>query len=166
MNHRGSLAYYPAAVVCGSFFLAVCYYPYLLFAAQIPTGAWARGFLFVCFFTLLMAVVPLLLWAALLRWLVRRQKWTGTMEWMAAGVSLFAVVEGAFGIALKYLTPISWSRGMGLLLAFVFGGSRFALSLPLWLPLPAAVATTYVLLLVHRAFEPRADAPADAAQTS
>jgi hypothetical protein len=106
-----------------------------------------------------MAVVPLLLWAALLRWLLRRQKWTGATAWVAPGTVLFIVVECALGVIANYLTPISWSRGAGLLLAFVFGGSGFALSLPLWLPLPAAVATAYVLSLVNRAFEPQAETP-------
>jgi hypothetical protein len=155
MNHRGSLAYYPAAVVCGGFFLSVCYYPYVLLVTRAPSAAWARGFLFVCFFALLLGAVPLLIWAAVLRWLARRQGWRGATEWMAAGVALFALEMGALGILVKLLTPVPFPRWAELALGFLLAGPRFVVKQPLWLPFPGAVATAYVLSLVHRAFEPK-----------
>ncbi len=159
MSHRGSLAYYPAAVVCGGFFLAVCYYPYVLVVARAPEGTWARDFLFTCFFALLLGCVPLLIWAALLRWLVRRQGWKGATEWMAAGVALFALEMGAFGILVKLLAAISLPRWLDFAFAMILGGSRFVQRQPLWLPFPGAIATAYVLFLVHRAFEPKSETP-------
>jgi hypothetical protein len=36
---------------------------------------------------------------------------------------------------------------------FVLVGPMYAVQQPLWIPLPAAVATAWVLFTVHRAFE-------------
>ncbi len=161
MNHRGSLAYYPAAVVCGSFFLAASYYPYLvLLGARSGLGEGSRGFLAASFFAVLLSTFPLLVWATLLRWLARRQKWTGATEWMAAGVCLFALVVGALEILARLLAPFSWPVWVDQVFPFFFAGPRFMLRFPLWLPLPAVIVTAYVLLRVHRAFEPKPEPPA------
>jgi hypothetical protein len=161
MNHRGSLAYYPAAVVCGGFFLALCYFPYVLLTVRAPAGTWGRDFLATCFIALLLGAVPLLIWSAVLRWLVRRQGWRGATEWMAAGAALFALEMGALNILVKLTAWIHGPPWMDYVRGFVFGGSLFVQKQPLWLPFPGAVATAYVLFLVHRAFEPKPEAAAD-----
>ena len=40
---------------------------------------------------------------------------------------------------------------------FLLVGPMYAVQQPLWIPLPAAVATAWVLFTVHRAFDPQAE---------
>jgi len=162
MTRRGSLAYYPAAVVCGSFFLAASYFPFLALARHVPVNRWARGFLAMYFLTVLMGLVSLLLGAFLLRWIASHRRLTTATEWMAAGVSVFAVVVGTQGVlalALQHhvIRPHFLSVGYTYLLI----GPWFVLNMPLWLPLPAAIATAYVLFLVDRAFASKPESPAE-----
>jgi hypothetical protein len=159
MNFRGSLAYYPAAVVCGSFFLAVSYYPYFVVAHNAPRHEMARDFLFTFFFTAILALFDLVVTAFLLRLLARRMGWARAWQWLVAGMVTFLLVTtvlGGLGVLVERGRSILWLRTP---LMFLLMGPRFGLKQPLWLALPPMAATSYVLFLIHRAFEPRLETP-------
>lgn len=146
---RGSLAYYLAAVVCGSFFLAVSYFAYFqLQGAQ--TRDHGRDLLFLYFFALLFGLLPLLLGAWVLRRVTSRLGWHQGWQWLLLGTVIFVVALwglGQLGLAFE-------DASTGVLLPVLLG-PMFAAMYPLWVPVPPAAATAWVLFLVHRAFEER-----------
>jgi hypothetical protein len=165
MTRRGSLVYYLTAEVCGSLFLAITYYPYFVIAHGAPRQQMGRDILFTFFFTAMLGAADLLITAFVLRMVARRAGWTAAWQWLVAGGMVLAVVTaalGGLGFLVEQGRSMMWLRTTVL---FLLIGPRFVLQQPLWLPLPAGVATAYALYLVHRAFEPRADAPAAPPQT-
>ncbi len=154
MTRRGSLAYYFCAVVCGAFFLAVCYYGHAL-AIGAPREHWARDFLVTYFFAILLAFAPLLLGAFLIRRLTTGLRWTHWWQWVLTGAAAFLALTWIVGKLSATLQTsravVSWWR---MALLFLSIGLRYALEQPLWLPVPAAIATATVLYLINRAFEP------------
>lgn len=157
MTRRGSLAYYLAAVVCGSFFLAVSYHGSFL-ASGAAREHWARDFLFVYFFTVSLGFIPQLLAAFSLRRLASRLGWTRAWQWVAAGSVLFLVVLwglGKLGLAVEDAYFAQGFQKLKAALMFLLVGPMMATTKPMWLPVPAAAATSWVLYLVHRAFAPR-----------
>jgi hypothetical protein len=155
MTRRGSIAYYLAAAVCGSFFLAVCYFVYFQFAGS-DSQHWGRDFLFLYFFAILFASLPVALGAWLLRRLVAKLDWKQAWQWLLAGTSVFLAVVwglGRIGVAL-----VDADAPGAVALMPLLGGPMFAALYPPWIPLPAAAATAATLFLVHRAFdEPRVE---------
>jgi hypothetical protein len=161
MTRRGSLVYYLAAGVCGSFFLAIAYYPYFVIAHGAPRQQMGRDFLFTFFFTVMLGLPALLLAAFLLRLTARRFRWTQAWQWVLAGVAAFGLVVAALGGLGFFIERGRNAMTLRTGVMFLLIGPRFLLQQPLWLPVPAAVATAYVLLLIHRAFEPGAQARAE-----
>ncbi len=157
MTRTGSLAYYFAAIACGCFFLAVSYFAYFL-----TTGAKvehpARDFIFIYFVAILVGWIPLVLIGLLLRRLANRWKLAWLWQWVIAGCVIAAAVfllMAAIGSGIEQWRGPAYLRTA---LLFVFVGPFFMAKQPLWLPLPAIAATTWVLFLVHRAFQPRPEA--------
>lgn len=153
MTRRGSIAYYSAVVVCGSFFLAATYYPYFL-TQGAPTAHWARDFIVTYFFTVLVTFSPLVLVAFLLRRLARRFRWNSRWLWILTGTALFAAIVwllGQVGEALQSTRgAVSWWR---MALMFFLVGPMLALKNPFWLVIPPGALTSLVLYLIDRAFE-------------
>lgn len=147
MTRRGSIAYYLAAVVCGSFFLSASYYLYFVLGRGASAKDWAKGFLFVYFFTILLGFLPELLGAWLLRRVVTALGWTATWQWLIAGTAVFFALVwgvGQAGLALEQQLPLA--------VKVVLLGAMYVAVSPLWIPVPAAAATAWVLHRVHRAF--------------
>jgi hypothetical protein len=153
MTHRGSLAYYLAAVTLGSFFLAVTYYVDFLLhgAARENIG---RDFLVTYFFTVMLTLVPMLLSAFLLRRAAVAFRWSAPWSWMLAGAALFlALVQGLGWLGNVVQTDklvVEWWR---MALTFVLVGPMLAVKQAFWLPLPAGAFTAWLLFRVHSAFE-------------
>jgi hypothetical protein len=162
MTRRGSLAYYFAAIVCGSLFVALVYYARS--AALSGLGRrWAYDFLFAYFLALIAGFLPQLVNAFILRRAMRALRWRRAWQWMAFGAVIGVAL--LWGLArLGYLIegmhfPMEWQR-MKLLLAFPFLGPIMFAATPFWLPLSAFAANAWVLHRIHRAFEP-GDTPPD-----
>lgn len=153
MTRRGTLVYYLAAVVCGSFFLAGSYYLYFL-AHGASHGHWARDFSFVFFLTIILSSGALLVASLLLRWLAQRLRWTRAWEWVVAGVALFLLTGWAFGRFGMFIDrghdSSPWRTGV----LFLLAGPMFVLKRPIWLLIPAGAATALVLYKVHSRFDP------------
>ena len=150
MTRRGSIAYYLAAAVCGSFFLAASYYGYFLWAGS-SSQHWGRDFFFLYFFGLLFGVVPLILSAWALRRVAAWLGWRQGGQWLLAGTGIFVTVIWGLGRLGIALTDAVFPGVMTLMP--LLGGPMFAALYPPWIPLPAAIATAWVLHSVHRAFE-------------
>ncbi len=159
MTRRGSLAYYSVAVVCGSFFVALAYY--LHSAAEWGIGdRWAYDLIFAYFLTIVAGIVPLLLYAATLRHLVRSLRWQAAWQWTllgtVVGVTLLWILARLGYIAESaYFSP--QRQGLKFLLVYPFVGPMMFTAKPFWLPIPVFAAASYVLYRVHRAFEPDPD---------
>ncbi len=157
MTRRGSIAYYLAAVVCGSFFLAATYYAYFL-AKGAGSQRWGRDFLFVYFFTIAFGFLPQLLGAWVLRRLALRLAWKGVLPWLLAGTAIWVALVWCvvqLGTAVEAWRPSpAWMQVRATLLVSLIGAMYAGLQ-PLWIPIPAAAATGWVLYSVHRAFAER-----------
>jgi len=151
MTRRGSIVYYLTAVVCGSFFLALSYFVYFR-AVGSDSRQWGRDFLFLYFFALLFASLPLLLAAWLLRRAVVKLRGKQGWQWMLAGTAILMAVLWGLGRTGVALVDADVPGAMALM-PFL-AGPMFAVLYPMWVPLPAAAATAATLFLVHRAFEP------------
>ena len=161
LTRRGSLAYYLAAWVCGTFFFV---------AAQALTkpsigpslSSPSRGFFLQYFFDLATGWLAVLLLAFALRRLSRALHWSRALPWILSGGVLTVLI----GIVLallpaRWTTPAEWLQFLKEV--FEFGGEN---GLPLGgdRPLAAAamvlagMATGYVLFRIERAFEPQPEA--------
>jgi hypothetical protein len=156
MTRRGSLAYYLAAWICGTVFMSICVWAREVFRSSpaesaLPKQA-AIGLLFVCFYGLLLGAVAALAIAFLLRVIMKRLAWRGTLQWMAAGAVLtpaviLALGYGGLAVSGQQLlkTPV---------MTFISIGPATVLSAGWWLAIPAGAATAYVLFRIDRAFAP------------
>ena len=153
MTRRGSLAYYGAAVVVGSLFLTLTYYPHFIFLGASPEH-WPRDLLFVYFFVLMLGCVPHLLLALILRRAAHRFGWISARPWMLAGMVLLLSILGLLAGLGNLLASHRGGEWWRMVLMFLLVGPMYAAKSPLWLPLPAGAATGFVLHRIHRAFEP------------
>ena len=155
MTRRGSIAYYFAGIVCGSFFLAASYYGFLL-STGASSRQWGRDFLYIYFITIPLALLPQLFSAWLLRRIAARLAPRSLPVWLVCGALAWLAVfwsVGQLGVAVNQLRPQGAWTNLKVAVMFVLVGPMFAVQQPLWIPLPAAAATAWVLFLVHRAFE-------------
>lgn len=157
MTRSGSIAYYLAAVVCGSFFLAASYYGFFLWTGASSRN-WGRDFLFIYVITIPLALLPQLLSAWLLRRLALRVAPRSLPVWLAAGTVIWLAVlwsVGQLGAAVQAIRAPAALPDAKVAVMFLLVGPMYASQQPLWIPMPAAAATAGVLFLVHRAFEER-----------
>ncbi len=155
MTRRGSIAYYSAGVVCGSFFLAASYYGFFLWTGA-SSQHWGRDFLYIYMLTIPLALLPQLLAAWTLRRLARSFAWRSLAIWLVVGPLLWLGllwVVGQLGVAVQATKFGAQWVNLKVAVMFLLVGPWFAVQQPLWIPLPAAVATAWVLYSVHRAFE-------------
>ncbi len=155
MTRHGSLAYYFAAVTLGSFFLAVTYYAHFLLHGA-PRENIGRDLLVTYFFTVMLTLLPMLLWAFLLRRAAGAFRWSAPWPWMLAGAALFLALVQALGWLGNTVQTdrlvLEWWR---MALNFALVGPMLAAKQPFWLPLPAGALTAWLLFRIHRAFETR-----------
>jgi hypothetical protein len=155
LTRRGSLAYYLAAWVCGTFFFTAA----RIFGEWPQAGAAvgpARTLFFLYFLGLTFGWVEMLLFALFLRMAARALRWRGALGWMSGG----GVAAGLLGLAAsavpdKFSGSSAWLRFLG-----DFFASRGADDLSLnrhhgigaVLVILAGAATAFVLFLVEKAF--------------
>jgi len=157
MTRRGSLAYYFVAVAVGSFFFAATYTIHQGIAEGFGELRQAgRNFLFVYFLAVIQGILPQIFSAFFLRRLAVRFGWERAWQWMLMGtVSTLAVVWGLaqMGLAVErtYFSR-EWQNVKNWLVLSVAGPIMVATGMPFWFPIPAAVATAYLLYTVHRRF--------------
>ncbi|HVS74242.1 MAG TPA: hypothetical protein VHE23_02360 [Candidatus Acidoferrales bacterium] len=155
LTRRGSLAYYLAAWVCGTFF----------FTAARIIGGWpqagaavgpARTLFFFYFLGLTFGWAEMLLFALLLRMAARALRWRSALGWMTVGGVTAALLGLAASAVPERLSgAFSWLRFLG-----DFFARRGADGLSLnrhrgigaVLVILAGAATAFVLFLVEKAF--------------
>lgn len=155
MTRRGSIAYYSAGIVSGSFFLAASYYGYFLWMGA-SSSHWGRDLLYIYMLTIPLGLLPQLLAAWALRRLAGRLAWRHIAIWLVAGSVIWLGllwVFGQLGVAVQATRGTPGWYYTKLAAMFLLVGPMYAVQQPLWIPLPAAVATAWVLYTVHRAFE-------------
>jgi hypothetical protein len=158
MTRRGSIVYYLAALVVGSFFLAGAYQLRWL-GMPLSSAERARGRLYDYFFGLVFAACTLLLSAYFLRkvtsWLGLKNVWL----WVSAGAGVtLATVWTLGGLGTLLLFRMDLPSFLLLPLFYALVGPAMLLKepfwLPLWLPILTGAPTAFVLYKIHRAFEP------------
>jgi hypothetical protein len=153
MTRKGSLAYYACAVVVGSLLLAVTYFVYFTRTAASNQGA--RDFFFVYFFVFLLTFLPLVLSSFLLRRIALAFRWRTPLLWTLLGTAVFIGVVLAFGLVGRVIqqTPAAVGTWWKTPVLFLFIGPWYAMQQPLWLLIPGALANSFLLFRVNRAFE-------------
>jgi hypothetical protein len=162
MTRRGSLAYYLAAWICGSFFMSVAISikdPSQLSAAG--DTVYARFFTFY-FFALILGAAPAMIVGLLLRRamiLIGRER---PLLWILIGAlvtTLLVIAVGSWG--RSFLEALSPRRvPVGELMTFLAGGLVFVYAEGWWLAIPVGAAMAYVLYRIDRAFAPESSSPA------
>jgi hypothetical protein len=165
MTRRGSLAYYLAAWVCGSFFIGLGLWIFAGWGRATGSsgfqGIW--GFLFFCFLGLLSGACTTLLFAALVRRVVSLIPSAALWHWLLVGAGAgLAVTWGlaALGDLLEETAVDIHSSLLSLVLLLVVGGPSLVWDQQWWLPIPAGAATAALLFYIHRAFAARKESAA------
>jgi hypothetical protein len=152
MTRRGTLAYYLAAWVVGCFVVAFLAWA---FGAQRDASPTVSVLLILCFVALMYGAADILLFAFLLRRVMRVAGTHRIWLWMPAGAGLGALLVWLLlraGDALVAYSPLSAGGPISFLL-LVFWTAPNALRLAgLWLAPIAGAAIAAVLCLVDRAF--------------
>jgi hypothetical protein len=158
MTRRGTLAYYLAAWVIGSFIIALTF----LFAAG-PIAA--SALLIDYFFTLIAGLIGLLIFAFLLRLAAGLLKTHNLWIWTLLGAGIFvALIFLAALVSQKQ--PSAWQSGtLGTISTMIFRGAEAVRRSGLWQAPIDGAATAAILCLVDRAFAKVHDTPETAAET-
>ena len=156
MTRRGSLAYYFSALVWG----ALTSTAFLGFLIADDTLWFLQGKLIVMLFVgaLLSSAWILLLFAFVLRWMMRAFHCSRAWQWALAGALL--ATTGLFGLKMSGLIlPPNESYLAPLWRSLPFEGASYLFDhAGIFSGVPIGSATAYVLYLVYRAFEMK---PAD-----
>jgi hypothetical protein len=159
MTRRGTLAYYLAAWVVGCFVISLLIW---VSAAQDTPLAGPARLLILYFLSLAYGAVDILLFAWVLRLVMRLWRTHNIWKWAVAGASLGAVLVALLlwlGDALTGASPLSGRRPLGyLLLAFWTAPNALRRS-GIWQAPVGGATIAAVLCLVDRAFDRPADAP-------
>ncbi len=110
LTRRGSLAYYLAAWVCGGFFVALALFAAAQRAPDSGLTPDTRGFLAICFFTLIYGWLPAVVFAFLLRRIARALEWERPWPWAISG----GVLMLTFTLGLSFLSN-QWASRYGTL---------------------------------------------------
>ncbi len=156
MTRRGSLAYYLAAWVCGSFFFAAARFiaaPKNLDYLLTPD---TRGFLAAVFFILAYGWLFTLGLALLLRWLAKQLQWGTALPWSVCGGALAFLFTLIFTFFPENLTARSgWLRFLTKLFRLNSANGvppDCQTALTVLATILAGTATAYVLFRIDRAF--------------
>jgi len=154
MTKRGSLAYYMAAIVCGSFFFTLAQF---LIGRESGTSssaaAWARDFLGAFFIGTIFGFVPQVVAACVLRGIAGPLRWTIAWHWAMGGAGVYLLVTMILGLMGAEFDRIvggwRYANSIGL---FLFGQAGMAVHSGIWQTLVGGAMTSLVLFSVHRAF--------------
>ncbi len=164
MTSRGSLAYYLAAWVCGSFFMAFAFWVEVRWPVKTSPDAVFRdvSFLGLCFFGLILGAVPSLLFGWILRRLLKLLRAENVWTWIAAGAVLALLVIWFLGSAGRLARDPRFLPYSALpIWPFLLVGPLAILEGSAWISLPVGAATASVLYAVHRAFALQVEAHSD-----
>lgn len=150
MTKRGSLAYYMAAVVCGSFFFTLA--QFIIGRDRGGSSNWARDFLFASFIGTIFGCVPQLLAAFVLRRLSKPLRWTNAWHWAVGGAGVYLLVLIVLGIAGAAFDRVAGGWSFASYGLYLFGQATMSLHGGIWQALAAGAMTSLVLFSVHRAF--------------
>jgi len=152
MTRQGSLAYYLAAWVCGSFFMSLAIWLKDLAGPAVGFISFRSAFgLFIFYFYgLLLGVAAALVGGLLLRRMAVLAKFHAAWQWVLTGAIVAPVLMLILGSFAKS-AAIQQTPLPGWLNLISFGPS-VVLEAGLWLAAPAGAATAWVLYRVHRAF--------------
>ncbi len=151
MTRRGSLAYYLAAVVCGSFFFTLAQF-IIGRANQGSVGDLARNFLFAFFLETIFGCVPQLLAAFALRRLASPLRWTEAWHWAVGGAGVFLLVLYALSLLGAVFNRVASGTRFAQLGRYLFSQAADSLHGGIWQALAAGALTALVLFAVNRAF--------------
>ena len=154
MTRSGSLAYYLAGVVCGSFFYTLAH-----FITERPTRGlgttWAGGLLEAFFIGTIFGWFPQIVAAFLLRRAARPLRWTEAWHWVVGGAGIFLLVFLILGILGAMIDQRTGGLGYGHWAQVLFGQATLSVRSGIWQGLAAGAATSFVLYRVNRAFLPQ-----------
>jgi hypothetical protein len=161
LTRRGSLAYYLAAWVCGTFFFVAAH-----FLGQPSTGRYlppaSRSFLFQYFFDLVTGWFGIFLLGFLLRLLARKLRWSRALAWTLSG-GVLTILLGAVLALLpgSWITRAEWLQFLKEIFELgdengfrPWGGRAIAAGAMIL----AGMATAFVLFRVEHAFSKQEDA--------
>jgi hypothetical protein len=151
MTRTGSLAYYLAGVVCGSFFYTLVHFA-ADFANRSSSGMWARDILLAFFLGTIFGWFPQIAAAFALRRLAGPLKWSAAWHWVVGGAGIFLVVFLVLGIAGAQIETISGGSRYDWAEKLLFGQATLSARASVWQGLLAGAATSFVLYRVNRAF--------------
>jgi ABC-type uncharacterized transport system permease subunit len=151
MTRRGSLAYYLAAWVCGSFFMSLTIW---LGSESHPIESRSVSLLlYIYFLSLMFGAVMSLLFGFVLRRAANRLHWNQVWHWLAGGAIIAPALTALLGaVASSYaLQESGWRNWIFTPLAgpYLINGSHR------WMPVlaaPAGAATAWVLFRIDHAF--------------
>jgi hypothetical protein len=160
MTRHGSLAYYLAAWICGCSIMALGFWVdvHWLRRPSSPEEFADAGFLALSFFGLILGAVPAVMFAWLLRRLMRifavEQFWL----WITAGAGLALLLIWLLG-SLGHFAGDPRLRPYSALpiWPFLLVGPVSVLDAGIWATLPVGAVTAGVLFAVHRAFKQKAE---------
>jgi hypothetical protein len=153
MTRTGSLAYYLAAIVCGSFFYTLVH-SLADSSAGGPSGNWARDFLFLFFLGTIFGWFPQLVAAFLLRRVAVPLGWDRAWHWIVGGAGVYLFVFVVLGIAGAQLERYTAGTRYESINRILLGLDTLAARSGIWQGLLAGAATSFVLYRVHGAFSP------------
>ena len=156
MTRRGSLAYYLAAWVIGCFVVSVG--PWLRAMNSAHSGI-SSNLLFIYFIALVVGAVDLLLYAFVLRVLMR---WCNTHElwmWSLAGMSTAYILMRVltWGARIWSQVPALEQSGLDIIYRGVFAAPVVSRGLSPWVVLVDGAVMGVILCLVDRAFSQSAE---------
>lgn len=150
MTRRGSLAYYLAAVVCGSFFFTLA--QFLIGRENSDFSNWARDFLFAFFIGTIFGCVPQLLAAFVLRRLATPLRWTKAWHWAIGGAGVYLLVLIVLGLLGGVFDRVASGWRFASFGLYLFGQANMSVHGAMWQALAAGALTALVLFSVHNAF--------------
>ncbi|HUK31476.1 MAG TPA: hypothetical protein VLV89_10205 [Candidatus Acidoferrum sp.] len=151
MTRKGSIAYYLAAVVCGSFFFTLAQF-IIGRANQGGIGDLARSFIAAFFLESIFGCVPQLLAAFVLRRLASPLRWTEAWHWAVGGAGVFLLVLFALSLLGAGFNRVAGGTRIAPLGQYLFSQAADSLHGGIWQALAAGALTALVLFAVNRAF--------------
>jgi hypothetical protein len=148
MTRSGSIAYYLAAVVCGSFFFTLAHF--LIGTDRGNDSDWARAFLFAFFLGTIFMCIPQILAAFVLRRLAGPLHWTKAWHWAIGGAGVFLLVLIILGMLETVFDRVAVGSQFAQVGRFVFGEASMRSGI--WQTLSAGALTALVLYSVQHAF--------------
>jgi hypothetical protein len=155
MTRRGTLIYYLASWILGTFFMSLSIWA---IDAAGASGQFVRirsafGLILFYFYGLILGFLPSLVDGFLLRRVMTALRCKTAWHWAGVGAVLTAALVEILGRAARWVAPDQAARvGWPALLLL---GPRTVLEAGWWLAIPAGAVTGYLLCRIQGNFSPR-----------